>query len=130
MGFLPLALAPPEFSKYTVERIIWPKSGPTEENAMIELLGFISYIVRLYEWVIIATVIFSWLVQFNVIYWNNDFVRTLGQALNALTEPLLRPIRRVMPNLGGLDLSPIVLLLGCLFVRSVVLPNIAKAVIG
>ncbi|MEM7749021.1 MAG: YggT family protein [Pseudomonadota bacterium] len=97
---------------------------------MIELLGFISYIVRLYEWVIIATVIFSWLVQFNVINWNNDFVRTLGQALNALTEPLLRPIRRVMPNLGGLDLSPIVLLLGCLFVRSVVLPNIAKAVIG
>ncbi len=130
MGFLPLALAPPDFSKYTDGRIIWPKSGLTEENAMIELLGFISYIVRLYEWVIIATVIFSWLVQFNVINWSNDFVRTLGQALSALTEPLLRPIRRVMPNLGGLDLSPIVLLLGCLFVRSVILPNIAKAVVG
>jgi len=97
---------------------------------MIELLGFISYIIRLYEWVIIAMVIFSWLVQFNIINWNNDFVRTLGQALEALTEPLLKPIRRVMPNLGGLDLSPIILLLGCLFARSVVIPNIAKAVIG
>ena len=97
---------------------------------MIELLGFISYIIRLYEWVIIATVIFSWLVQFNVINWNNNFVRSLGQALDALTEPLLRPIRRVMPNLGGLDLSPIILLLACLFARSVVIPNIAKAVIA
>ena len=97
---------------------------------MIELLGFISYIIRLYEWVIIATVIFSWLVQFNVINWNNNFVRSLGQALEALTEPLLKPIRRVMPNLGGLDLSPIILLLACLFLRSVVIPNIAKPFLG
>ena len=97
---------------------------------MIELLGFISYIIRLYEWIIIATVIFSWLVQFNVINWHNDFVRTLGQALQALTEPLLRPIRGIMPNLGGLDLSPIVLLLACLFARSVIIPNIAKLTVG
>ena len=97
---------------------------------MIELLGFISYIIRLYEWVIIATVIFSWLVQFNVINWNNNFVRSLGQALEAITEPLLKPIRRVMPNLGGLDLSPIILLLACLFLRSVVIPNVAKPFLG
>ena len=95
---------------------------------MIELLGFISYLITLYVYIVIAAVVFSWLVAFNVINPHNNFVRTLWNALNALTEPLLRPIRRVMPDLGGLDLSPIILLLGCMFVQSVVLPNIAKLV--
>ena len=53
-------------------------------------------------------------------------MRAIWQALNALTEPLLKPIRKVMPNLGAVDISPIILLLGCFFVQSVVLPNIAK----
>jgi YggT family protein len=56
-------------------------------------------------------------------------VRTIWQALNALTEPLLGPIRNAMPNMGGLDISPIILLLACYFIQSVVIPNIAKAVI-
>ncbi len=93
---------------------------------MIELLGFISYLITLYVYVIIAAVIFSWLVAFNVINPYNDFVSAIGRALNAMTEPLLRPIRRFMPDLGGLDLSPIILLLGCMFVQEVVLRNIAK----
>jgi YggT family protein len=96
---------------------------------MIELLRFISYLIDLYIYVIIAAVIFSWLIAFNVINAHNPFVRTLWQALNAVTEPLLRPIRRVMPDLGGLDLSPIVLLLVCYFIQAVVLPNIAKLVV-
>lgn len=96
---------------------------------MIELLRFLSYLITLYVYVVIAAVVFSWLVAFNVINPHNDFVRTIWQALNALTEPLLRPIRRFMPDLGGLDLSPIILLLGCMFVQSVVLPNIAKLVV-
>ena len=95
---------------------------------MIELLGFLSYLITLYVYVVIAAVVFSWLVAFNVINPHNDFVRTIWQALNALTEPLLRPIGRVMPDLGGLDLSPIILLLGCMFIQSVVIPNIAKLV--
>ena len=95
---------------------------------MIELLGFISYLITLYVYIVIAAVVFSWLVAFNVINPHNDFVRTIWQALNALTEPLLRPIRRVMPDLGGLDLSPIILLLGCMFVQSVIIPNVAKLV--
>lgn len=93
---------------------------------MIELLGFISYLITLYTYVVIAAVILSWLVGFNVINAYNPFVRSLWQAISAVTEPLLRPIRRMLPDLGGIDLSPIVLLLGCYFIQSVVLPNIAK----
>jgi YggT family protein len=96
---------------------------------MLELLAFISYLIQLYVYVIIAAVIFSWLIAFNVINAYNPFVRTLWQALNAVTEPLLQPIRRVMPDLGGLDISPIVLLIACYFVQVVVLPNIAKLVV-
>ena len=88
---------------------------------MIPLLLFIDYLINLYEWVIILSVIFSWLIAFNVINAYNPFVRTVWQVLGALTEPLLRPIRRWMPDLGGIDLSPIVLLLACVFVRSVVI---------
>lgn len=88
---------------------------------MIPLLLFIDYLLNLYTWVIIAGVIFSWLIAFNVINAYNPFVRSVWQALNAITEPLLRPIRRLMPDLGGLDLSPIVLLLAVFFIRSVVI---------
>ncbi len=93
---------------------------------MIELLQFISYLITLYTYVIIAGVILSWLISFNVINAYNPFVRSLWQAVGAVTEPLLSPIRRILPNMGGLDLSPIVLLLGCYFVQTVVLTNIAK----
>ncbi len=91
---------------------------------MIRLLDFVSYLVLLYEYIVIAAVILSWLLAFNVINYSNPFVRSLWQAISAVTDPLLKPIRRVMPNLGGLDLSPIVLLLACLFVRVVVIENI------
>ncbi len=93
---------------------------------MIELLGFISYLITLYTYVVIAAVILSWLIGFNVINFHNPFVRSLWQAVNAVTEPLLKPIRRILPDMGGLDLSPIVLLLACYFVQTVIFPNIAK----
>lgn len=96
---------------------------------MIELLGFINYLITLYTYVVIASVIMSWLLGFGVVNSQNPFVRSLYQALAAVTEPLLRPIRNAMPNFGNIDLSPIVLLLGCFFVQSVVLPNIAKLVV-
>jgi len=96
---------------------------------MIELLRFVSYLITLYTYIVIAAVVFSWLVAFNVINPHNGFVRSVWQALNAVTEPLLRPIRRLMPDLGGIDISPIILLLGCMFLQTVVLPNIAKLVV-
>lgn len=95
---------------------------------MIELLGFINYLITLYTYVVIATVIMSWLLGFGVVNPQNPFVRSLHHALAAVTEPLLRPIRNAMPGFGSLDMSPIILLLGCFFVQSVVLPNIAKLV--
>jgi YggT family protein len=88
---------------------------------MVPLLQFIDGIVLLYWWVVIAAVVMSWLIAFNVINPYNQFVRVIWQAVNALTEPLLRPIRRFMPDLGGLDLSPIVLLLAVEFIRRVVI---------
>ena len=97
---------------------------------MLELLGFISYLITLYTYVIIAAVVMSWLIGFNVINLYNPVVRTLWDAVNAVTEPLLRPIRRfinrILPDLRGIDISPIFLLLACYFVQSVVIPNIAK----
>lgn len=88
---------------------------------MIPLLEFVKYVIHLYEYVVIAAVIVSWLIAFNIINPYNDFVRSLWKAITAVTEPLLRPIRRLMPDLGGLDLSPIILLLACYFVRFVVI---------
>ncbi|HWB45332.1 MAG TPA: YggT family protein [Hyphomicrobiaceae bacterium] len=93
---------------------------------MLELLNFISSLITLYIYIIIAGAVMSWLIAFNVINPYNNFVRSLWQALNALTEPLLRPIRRMLPDLGGIDISPVVLILACAFVQSVVLTNLAK----
>lgn len=96
---------------------------------MLELLNFISSLITLYIYVIIASAVMSWLIAFNVVNPYNQFVRSIWQGLNALTEPLLRPIRRWMPDLGGIDISPVVLILLCAFVQTVVLPNIAKLVV-
>ena len=65
-------------------------------------------ILEIYKWIVIAAVIVSWLTAFNVINVHNNFVRTLLRILMALTEPVFRPIRRVIPPIGGLDLSPII----------------------
>lgn len=78
-------------------------------------LWLILTIIDIYFWIILATVILSWLVAFNVVNRSNSVVRQIGTALERLTEPLLRPIRRVLPDLGGIDISPIVLLIGLQF---------------
>jgi YggT family protein len=96
---------------------------------MIELLSFINLVINLYIWIIIAGAIMSWLMAFNVINPYNQFVRSVWMGLNALTEPALRPIRRFLPDLGGIDISPMVLILICWFIQIVVLPNLAKLVV-
>ena len=93
---------------------------------MIALLNFISYLVGLYIYVIIASVIMSWLMAFGVVNPYNPTARAIWQGLSAVTEPLLRPIRNVMPDLGAIDISPVVLLLGCVFVQSVVIENLKQ----
>jgi YggT family protein len=89
---------------------------------MLPVLYFIDqYLIDILIWIIIAGAILSWLIAFNVINPYNQFVRSLWQGLNALTEPLLRPIRRMLPDLGGIDVSPMVLILILIFIRVVVI---------
>jgi len=81
------------------------------------IVALILLLLDLYWWVVIAAVIVSWLIAFNVINTHNDLVRSLLRGLNALTEPLFRQIRRVIPPMGGLDLSPLVVLIGIWFIQ-------------
>ena len=96
---------------------------------MIALISTIDLALGLYTWVIIASAIFSWLYAFNVVNSNNQFVGMIGQFLYKATEPALRPIRRVIPDLGGLDISPIVLLLIIFFLRQFLRTSIVPALI-
>ena len=88
---------------------------------MVPLIGFIVLVIDLYIWVVIAGAILSWLIAFNVVNTNNRFVYQVADMLYRVTEPALRPIRSVLPNLGGIDISPVILILFLLFIRDVVL---------
>ncbi len=84
---------------------------------MNPFIWLLFQLIDLYFYVILATVIISWLTAFNIINQGNPYVRQINNVLRQLTEPVLAPIRRVLPNLGGLDFSPIVLLLGLQFLK-------------
>ena len=88
---------------------------------MVPLIGFLVLLIDLYIWVVIASAILSWLIAFNVVNTNNRIVLTIADALYRITEPALRPIRSILPNLGGIDISPVILILLLLFIRDVVL---------
>ncbi|HUR43027.1 MAG TPA: YggT family protein [Aestuariivirga sp.] len=83
-------------------------------------IWLILTILDIYFWIILVTVIMSWLIAFNVINGANPYVRQVSYALRRLTEPLLAPIRRFLPDLGGIDISPIVLLIALQFIRYLV----------
>ncbi|MCH8183370.1 MAG: YggT family protein [Proteobacteria bacterium] len=85
---------------------------------MAALANLIDTVITLYIWALILSAVMSWLVNFNVINTQNRFVYIMGDFLHRVTEPALRPIRRFLPNLGGIDLSPIVLILLLVFVRN------------
>jgi YggT family protein len=87
---------------------------------MRAILDVILVALDIYVYVIIAMAVFSWLLAFNVVNQRNQAVATIGNMLYQLTEPLLRPIRRRMPIMGGLDLSPIVLLLLIFLVQRII----------
>jgi YggT family protein len=74
-------------------------------------------LLNIYFYVILITVIMSWLIGFNVINGANPYVRQISYALHRLTEPLLGPIRRFLPDLGGIDISPIILIIALLFLE-------------
>ena len=85
---------------------------------MYSLALLIDTILGIYVWVIIISVVLSWLVAFDVVNARNEVMRMILQVTYNLTEPILRPIRQFMPNLGGIDISPVIVLLGIMFARS------------
>lgn len=88
---------------------------------MVPLIGFLVLVIDLYIWVVIASAILSWLIAFNVVNTQNRFVYSVAETLYRLTEPALRPIRSIIPNLGGIDISPVILILILMFITNVVL---------
>lgn len=96
---------------------------------MLALISTIDLALGIYWWIVILSAVFSWLYAFNVVNPSNQFVGMVGNALYRLTEPALRPIRQILPDLGGIDISPIVLLLGIFFIRQLLWTTIAPALI-
>lgn len=95
---------------------------------MIALFRTIDLALDIYTYIIIASAIFSWLYAFNVVNSGNRFVASIGEFLYKVTEPVLRPIRNILPNLGGIDISPIVLLLIIFFIERVIVLYLYPAV--
>ncbi len=88
---------------------------------MIPLIQFIVMVIDLYIWIIIASAVLSWLIAFGVVNTQNRFVYLLADGLHRLTQPALRHLRQFVPNLGGIDITPVILILGLIFLKNVVL---------
>ena len=87
---------------------------------MRAVLDIIIIVLDLYVWLLIASAILSWLIAFNVVNTRNQFVSAIAEFLFRITEPVLAPIRRMLPSLGGLDISPIILILIIMFLQRVI----------
>ena len=94
---------------------------------MIVILQIVQVLLTVVWWIIIVQAILSWLIAFNVINTHSDFVRTVWTALQRMTEPTYRPIRRVLPDFGALDLSPLVVLLILYILMNIVIPSLYQA---
>jgi YggT family protein len=97
---------------------------------MIAVFEIIQYLLWIAKVIIIIQAILSWLVAFNVINLHNDFVRQLLYALNRMTEPMYRPIRRIMPDFGALDFSPLVVLLLIQIVSGIIIPHMEMSLLS
>ena len=91
-------------------------------NFVVALFGIADLLLRVAMYVIIIQAILSWLVAFNVINMHNDFMRSFLRALDRMTEPLYRPFRRILPDFGGLDFSPLIVLLLIIMLKDYLLP--------
>ena len=88
---------------------------------MRALLNVIHFALQLYVWLLIAAAVVSWLIAFNVVNTRNQVVAMLADFLYRITEPALRPIRNLMPSLGGIDISPVILILIIYFLEQVII---------
>ena len=87
---------------------------------MNPFLWLVDTIITIYIWLLIGSAVLSWLIAFNVVNTRNPIVNSVGEFLYRITEPLLRPIRNMLPNLGGIDISPVILILIILFIENVI----------
>ena len=85
---------------------------------MYAILSLVSTVIQIYIWLLIAQAVLSWLVAFGIANRHNRVVSMVGDFLWRITDPLLRPIRRVLPDLGGIDVSPVILILLLYFIRN------------
>ncbi len=96
---------------------------------MLVVYQLLQFLLTILWWAIIVQAVLSWLVAFNVVNLSNEFVRQVWNALNTMLEPLYRPIRRVLPDFGALDLSPLVVLLLLYMVQNILLPGLFRALL-
>lgn len=94
-------------------------------NTIATLFFVVHFALTFIIWMLVAQAVISWLVAFNVVSMRNNGVRQIVYMLDRFTSPLLRPIRRVLPDMGGIDLSPMALILVIIIVRDGLLPDIA-----
>lgn len=97
---------------------------------MYAVLVTLYQIVGFYQWIVIAAVIVSWLINFQIINTQNRMVYSILEVLHKMTEPVFGVVRRVLPNMGGLDLSPIVVLFGLFFLQTFIATTLIPAVAG
>jgi YggT family protein len=97
---------------------------------MLAILRTIDLVLDIYTWIIIASAVFSWLYAFNVVNSRNRIVASIGEVLYKVTEPVLRPIRKILPDLGGIDISPIVVLVLVYFIRQFMWTTLAPALLS
>jgi len=93
---------------------------------MIALLQTISMLLSIVWWIFLIMIIMSWLINFNVINTRNQFVATVWRVVNQITDPILRPIRKIVPPLGGLDLSPIIVFVIIFFLQSFIANDLPR----
>jgi YggT family protein len=94
------------------------------------ILQTLSFILNIVWWIFLIMIIMSWLISFNVINTRNQFVASVWRVLNQITEPILKPIRRIIPSMGGLDLSPLLVFVIIFFLQNLISFYAARAAVG
>ena len=96
---------------------------------MITVINILIYLLSIAYWIVLIHVIMSWLISFQVLNLHQPFVAQVWYGLNRLLAPIYDPIRRRLPDMGGLDLTPLVVFIGIIILQSFVLPDIARALL-
>jgi YggT family protein len=115
----------PALQSLGVEATVSSGFAAEAANHMYAFLNLVSTVIQIYIWLLIAQAVLSWLVAFGIVNRHNRVVSVAGDFLWRITEPLLRPIRRVLPDLGGIDVSPVILILLLYFARNLMFEYLA-----